>query len=130
MLEQHQRVILMAPGVTCDSDAATAGPPVHGLGGAWKFFACAHGAITISLTQSGQRDDLHDLDALFMQPHDLFAPLVQSLQCLILRLLFPSPLDLQTRTSSNFTGPDQYDHHVDFCRALGVGAKSSGLKSN
>ncbi len=43
------------------------------------------------ITQPRHGNDLHELDSLFMQPHDLLAPLVELFQCLLSCVFFFRP---------------------------------------
>jgi hypothetical protein len=48
------------------------------------------------MTQAGHRHNLHHFDALLVQPHDLLAPLVQLLQCLVSCVFFFHDLNMGT----------------------------------
>ena len=50
---------------------------------------CSHCRVT----QAGHRHNLHHFDALLVQPHDLLAPLVQLLQCLVSCVFFFASLE-------------------------------------
>jgi hypothetical protein len=52
------------------------------------FLESVDGGSYRRVGQSGQFNDLHDLDGLLMQPHDLLAPLVELLQGLVSCVFF------------------------------------------
>ena len=68
--------------------------PVKGLSAAQQSANTAaageevNGGTNGRVTQPRQRHDLHDLDALLVQPHDLLASLVKLLQCLLSCVFF------------------------------------------
>jgi hypothetical protein len=59
------------------------------------------------MTQAGHRLNLHHFDAPFVQPHDLLAPLVQLLQCLVSCVFFFHDLNMgQSPEIQDFNGPN------------------------
>lgn len=64
--------------------------------------------LALDIAAIERPDDLHDLDGLLMQPHDLLAPLMKLFQRLFSGVLFFHPHQTQkARVSSYFIGPDQ-----------------------